>query len=250
MQPNKIDNNALNLEIQKIADKVKADVEKELNQVFKKFNVVEHHSIENKDRDHPDRASYSMKVRTDDNDHSHLRLQTTRKDPLAEWKTSVDEFFRGVSPFESMLSTFDPFRTGFSSIQSLADSIKNDVEREINRTFDTFDVMEHYPILTDPEHTSYYMRVKTDDNGHVRVKTIKKDPSSDWQTHVEEYHRGKPALEGQGRKKTEALGNSASKSATSERQSLRNEQIKDKPLEGTPKSSSLRSTTASHATHA
>jgi len=160
----------------------------------------------------------------------------------------VDEFFRGVSPFESKLSTFDPFRTGFSSIQGLANSIKDDVERELNRSFDTFDVMEHYPILTDPEHTSYYMRVKTDDNGHVRVKTIKKDPSSGWQTHVEEYSRGKPTLKGQDKKKTEALENTR-KSATSERQSRRGEpmeteQIKDKSLEGTSKSST------SHASYA
>jgi len=93
-------------------------------------------------------------------DQSHLRLQTTRRDPFSDWVTSVDEFFRGRSPFESMLSTFDPF----CRVQSLINSIKNDVERELNRSFETFDVMEHHPILTDPEHTSYYMRVKTDDN--------------------------------------------------------------------------------------
>jgi len=74
----------------------------------------------------------------------------------------------------------------FRSIQSLVGSIKNDAERELNRSFETFDVMEHHPILTDPEHTSYSMRVKTDDNGHVRIKTMKKEPNCDWQTHVEE----------------------------------------------------------------
>jgi len=207
-----------------------------------------------------------MKVQTDDNDHSHLRLQTTRRDPFADWKTTVDEFFRGVSPFESMLSTFDPFRTGFDSIQHLADNIKNDVERELNKTFETFDVMEHYPILTDPEHTSYYMRVKTDDNGHVRVKTIKKDPQSDWQTHVEEYYRGKAALEDQNKKKKpEALKNSPRSSQASERKPQqqssrrsaggmeieREQQTKDNSVRGTPKSfSSPRSTAASHTTRA
>jgi hypothetical protein len=123
------------------------------------------------------------------------RLQTTRRDPFSDWVTSVDEFFRGRSPFENMLSTFDPFRTSFGSIQSLTDRIKNDVERELNRSFETFDVMEHHPILTDPEHTSHYMRVKTDDNGHVRIKTMKKEQHSDWQTHVEKYYKGKPTLE-------------------------------------------------------
>jgi hypothetical protein len=185
---------SFNQEIQRIADKIKTDVEKELNQVFNKFQVVEHQSLP-QEKNEPERTSYSMKVKTNEDDQSHLRLQTTRRDPFSDWVTSVDELFRGRSPFESMLSTFDPFRTGFGSIQKLADSIKNDVERELNRSFETFDVMEHHPILTDPEHTSYYMRVKTDDNGHVRVKTMKKEPKSDWQTHVEEYYKGKPALE-------------------------------------------------------
>jgi len=55
--------------------------------------------------------------------------------------------------------------------------------------------MEHHPILTDPEHTSYDMRVKTDDIRHVRLKTMKKEPNCDWQTHVEEYFKGQPTLE-------------------------------------------------------
>jgi len=179
-------------EVQKIADKIKSNVEKELNQVFNRFQVVEHNPITNGD---PNQTSYSMKVNTGDKDQGHVRLRATQRDPFGDWDTSIDEFFRPRSPFDHMLSTFDPLRTGFGNIQSLADQIKADVEKDLNRTFETFDVMEHHPILTDPEHTSYYMRVKTDDNGHVRVKTIKKEPNSDWQTHVEEYNRGKPAVE-------------------------------------------------------
>jgi len=106
----------------------------------------------------------------------------------------------------------------FRSIQSLFGSIKNDAERELNRSFETFDVMEHHPILTDPEHTSYYMRVKTDDNGHVRIKTMKKEPNCDWQTHVEEYHKGKPTLESSQKK------NKSIESAPREAQSSRTEQ--------------------------
>jgi hypothetical protein len=84
-----------------------------------------------------------------------FRLQTTRRDPFSDWVTSVDEFFRRRTPFENMLSDFDPFRTSFGSIQSLPDRIKNDAERELNRSFETLDMMEHHPILTDPEHTSH-----------------------------------------------------------------------------------------------
>jgi hypothetical protein len=32
-----------------------------------------------------------------------FRLQTTRRDPFSDWVTSVDEFFRRRTPFESML---------------------------------------------------------------------------------------------------------------------------------------------------
>jgi len=185
---------AFDLEIQNIANKVKADVEKELQRVFQTFDVVEHHPIQNTTTtNNKTNDAYSMKVRTSDDDNSHLRLRTWRRDPFSAWESAVQEFFRPMSPFDSMLSPFDPFRTGFGTIQALADRIKTDVERDLNRTFNVFDVMEHHPILTDPEHTSYFMRVKTDDNGHVRVKTIKKTPDSDWQTHVEEYNRGQPA---------------------------------------------------------
>jgi len=194
MTSRNLDLKLLDKEIQNIANKVKSDVEKELQRIFKTFDVVEHHPVQN---ENPQGTSYSMKVRTDEQDNSHLRLRTSRRDPFSAWETVVDEFFRGVSPFENKFRPFDPFRTGFSSIQALADNIKRDVEREVNRHFRTFDVMESYPILTDPEHTSYFMRVKTDDNGHVRVKTIQKTPGSEWQTHVEEYNRGQPSLEGQ-----------------------------------------------------
>jgi len=193
---------ALDQEIQSIANKVKSDVEKELQRIFKTFDVVEHHPVQN---ENPQGTSYSMKVRTDDTDNSHLRLMTSRRDPFSAWETVVDEFFRGKTPFDHMFSAFDPFNAGFSSIQALADSVKRDIERDLNRKFRMFDVMESYPILTDPGHTSYFMRVKTDDNGFVRVKTIKKTPGSEWQTHVEEYNRGQPRLEGKG-EKAQAIG--------------------------------------------
>jgi hypothetical protein len=198
--------------IQDIANQIKSDVEKQLHQAFDTFDVVEHQSLPS--TNDPQSSSYSMKVKTDDKDQSNLRLHTWRNDPLSNWQTTIDELFRATSPFEGMLSSFDPYRAGLNSIQGLADRIKRDVEKDLNRTFNTFDVTESHPILTDPKHTSYYMRVKTDDNGHVRVKTIKKDPGSDWQTHVEEYNRGKPALEGQQGEKGKALENKGGKMET------------------------------------
>ncbi len=151
-----LSNPNLSQEIQKIADNIKADVEKQLNQVFQKFQVVDAQQLPNQTVNEPDRTSYTMKVKTDD-DQGHLKLRTSRRDPFSDWFTDIDEVFRWRSPFESMLNTFDPFRTGCSSIQSLADNLKSDVEKYLNRSFDTFDVIEHHPILTDPKHTSYYM---------------------------------------------------------------------------------------------
>jgi len=230
-------NKSFDLEIQNIANKVRSDVEKELRRVFQTFDVVEHHPIQN---DNPEGTSYSMKVKTDDKDQSHLRLHTSRPDPFSAWETVVDEFFRGVSPIDRFFGPFDPLRTGFSSIQRLADHIQSDVERELNRTFDTFDVIESHPILTDPEHTSYFMKVKTDDNGHVRVKTIKKVPGSDWETHVEEYNRGRPQLEGK-TEENKPLENKAGQEKSGQKMETENVgrrdqpvEIKDEPYKGTP----------------
>ena len=80
-------------------------------------------------------------------------------------------------------------------IQTLANQIKRDVESSLSRSFNTWDVLEHDPIPYDPEHTTYRMKVKTDDNGHVKVKTVRKDPGSAWETHVEEFDKGN-AIEG------------------------------------------------------
>jgi len=185
-------------EMQDIANQIKSDVEKQLKMAFKTFDVMEHQALPS---ENPEGSSYQMKVQTDNKDQSNLKLSTSRRNSQSPWETVIDEFFRASSPFDNLLTPFDPSRVGFDSIQDLANSIKRDVERDLNRTFKMFDVVESHPKETDPEHTSYYMKMKTDDNGHVRVKTIKKLPGKDWETHVEEYNRGMP-LEGQ---KTEAI---------------------------------------------
>jgi len=224
---------SLDQEIQSIADSIRSDIEKELSRTFKTFDVIEHHPLENSN---PQGSSYAMRVRTDENDNSHLSLRTSRRDPLSNWVTDIDEFFRGTSPFDNLFGRFDPLSTGFNSIQSLANSIKSDVERDLNRTFDTFDVVESHPILTDPEHTSYFMKMKTDDNGHVRVKTIKKTPGSDWKTHVEEYNRGRPAVEGERKDQKKAVEGKGSQGEKMETENVgRREkpvEIEEEPLKG------------------
>jgi len=93
----------------------------------------------------------------------------------------------------------------FKQMQDLADTIRSDVEKQLNESFKQFDVLEH-KALEDPEHTSYYMKVKTDDNGHVKVKTTRHEPGQKWKTTIEEYDRGN-ALEGEKQRVNPALEN-------------------------------------------
>jgi len=72
------------------------------------------------------------------------------------------------------------------------------MKKQLNQAFNTFEVVEHLPPqIDDPEHTSYRMKVKVDDNGHVRLKTVEKEPGQDWDVHVEEYDRGDKKAIGQ-----------------------------------------------------
>jgi len=91
------------------------------------------------------------------------------------------------------------FGTGsfLSDFQSLADSIKADVEKQLNQSFKQFKVLEH-KALEDPDNTSYFMKVLTDNNGHVKVKTTKHQAGGDWKTDIQEFDRGQ-ALEDRSR---------------------------------------------------
>jgi len=78
-----------------------------------------------------------------------------------------------------------------SDILSLSNRIRNDVESSLDRIFNRWDLVEYDPIKYDPNTCTYHMKILTDDNGHVRVKTIRKDPGKDWDVHIEEFDRGK-----------------------------------------------------------
>jgi len=85
-----------------------------------------------------------------------------------------------------LLSNFD---NTFRHIQSISDQIRRDVERTLQRSFQTWDVLEH--TLPIDDNAYYKMKIRVDDNGHVKVKTAQKEPGKDWEVHVEEYNRGK-----------------------------------------------------------
>ena len=95
-----------------------------------------------------------------------------------------------------MLST----NTGslFKDMQRIADKIKSDVENQLHEAFRTFEVIEDMTPekLGNDENAFYRMKIKTDDNGHVKVKTMQKDPGTDWKVEVEEYDKGSKSIEG------------------------------------------------------
>lgn len=42
-------------------------------------------------------------------------------------------------------------------------------------------------MLPDPEHTTYRMKTVINNNGKVTVKTVRKDPGSEWETQVRQF---------------------------------------------------------------
>jgi len=78
-----------------------------------------------------------------------------------------------------------------------------------------FDYLEHEAIDNPDQYKSYFLKIKTDDNGHVRVKTVQKEPGKPWETHVEEYDRGSGAIK-KGEESKPIEGRPSEKTSTSE----------------------------------
>jgi len=216
--------------MQRIADSIKRDVEDQLSRTFHTFRVLEHRPVE----DPSQHSSYSMKIKTDDD--GHVRVKTDQKQVNSDWKVNVEEYNKGnLAPSKdespkNALSGQNTALTGtsnqddknkvqtffpsfgdslFEGMQRIANSIQRDVENQLNRTFETFKVLEHKALHDPDQNASYYMKIKTDDNGHVRVKTMQKKPNSEWKVNVEEYDRGKAALGKDDSRKDAAIGQGA-----------------------------------------
>ena len=124
-------------------------------------------------------SSNALRGRPEDN----FGLQSFRRDPF------FSDFFGQVTPFEDMISRISPFSSGSSSVHEMIENFRKKMEEEVK----AFEELEkNPPQLEDPEHTSCFMRVMTNDNGHVKVKTMKKTPETEWETRVDEYQ---PSLE-------------------------------------------------------
>lgn len=125
--------------------------------------------------------SNALRLRSQENDNS-LGLRSFTRNPF------FGDFFGQVAPFEDM-NRISPFSSGSSSISDMFEGFRKKMEEEVK----AFEELEkNPPQLEDPEHTSCFMRVMTNDNGHVKVKTMKKTPETEWETRVDEYQ---PSLE-------------------------------------------------------
>ena len=116
-----------------------------------------------------------------------LQQQPTRRDVFSPWgRSPFDEFFGDISPFGYRhRNIFDQF----NAMERYAEDMRADMDRH----FKMAEEKQEYPEL--PENTSYFMRMETNDNGNVKVKTMKKVPGTDWVTKFEEYKNGRSAIE-------------------------------------------------------
>jgi len=82
-------------------------------------------------------------------------------------------------------------------MERMSDTIRRDVERALDTSFHTWDLMDYtFPsVHFDPENSYYRMKIRTDDNGHVKVKTIEKEPGKPEKVQLEEFDRGNAAIE-------------------------------------------------------
>jgi len=106
-------------------------------------------------------------------------------------------------------------------MEHMADRIRRDVETSLNRNFNTWDLLD-YTLPTDTENSYYRMKIRTDDNGHVKVKTAEKEPGKDWDVHIEEYDKGKPGLTQGTSNQPKALGQQEQQSQGNINQSTNN----------------------------
>jgi len=77
-----------------------------------------------------------------------------------------------------------------SEIKGIADKLKPEIEKQLKLKFNEWNVLyfERYP--TDVQHTSYYIKVATDNNGHVRFRAFETEDKGDWKFEVDEYDKG------------------------------------------------------------
>jgi len=103
-----------------------------------------------------------------------------------------DNFFKDSIFSNDMVSLFEPFHDfPFKSVDNFFDDMSQEIEEEFNELDNIEEMMENPPVLEDPEHTSCYMKMMKNDNGHVKVKAMKKVPGEEWESVQHEFYQKK-----------------------------------------------------------
>jgi len=185
----------LALEFQNMANQaIRNEMRSEFQRALSTFDILEQ-EVENR---RPYRSA-AVSGRKD------VGVRSEGREPFSAFD-EFDDLFRSrpsFDQFDRALNSFDSVNSRFDSLQSLADEIKQDMDKCFKESAESFEGKEEYPTLADPDHTTYYKRVETNDNGHIRIKTISKKPGSDWETKIEEHQGGKPAIEAEGKQALE-----------------------------------------------
>ena len=80
-------------------------------------------------------------------------------------------------------------------ILDCANSLKSQVESKINCKSNTWNVTYFERFPSDSQHQCYYIKVCTDNNGHVRFKASQQSKLSSWELEeVEEFDRGNVSI--------------------------------------------------------
>jgi len=190
------------LEFQHMANRaIRNEMRREFQRALNSFDILEQDAYNKQ----PQRRAAALPDKEKDSDRRDLSVRSEESDPFFAFD-EFDDFFRDRSPFSRLdraLGSFDSFDARFNSLQKLSDQIRQDMDKHFKQSAESFEGKEEYPTLADPENTTYYKRIETNDNGHVRIKTISKKPGSDWETKIEEYKGGKPAIEAESKTQTE-----------------------------------------------
>jgi len=173
---------------------IQNEMRREFQRALNSFDTFERDAFQDRRQN---RSTPALQDKEKDSDRRDLSLRSERRDPFLAFDEVFDDFFRDRYPLDRALSSWDTFHDRFDSLQGLADQMRRDMDKHFKQNLESFEAKEEYPTLADPENTTYYKRIMTDHNGHVKVKTISKKPGSDWETKIEEYEGGKSAVEGQ-----------------------------------------------------
>jgi len=251
-------------DILNIANRIRSDVERSLDRAFTRWDVLENDPL----YFDPNHTTYRMKILTDDN--GHVKVKTVKKDPGHDWETHIEEYDRGYAleqqPQKQALQQESTQGQGQTQglegqsgqqtstsqqqslqehkpsgqlstehmehdIRQIANSIKKDVESSLGQFFHRWDVFDYTPMWFDPEHVSYRMKILTDNNGHVNLRTVRKEPGKPWETRIEEFYNTTRPLESSGQSKPLESGSQEKPIETRSQVKPMESGSRDKPLE-------------------